>query len=78
MCSKYLCLPTLSLLAPACILFQRGQATDRSFTVPKGEWERTSRALNEYRILAAADDEALLHATEEPVEPGMPMPTYLV
>jgi murein L,D-transpeptidase YcbB/YkuD len=34
------------------------------------EYERTLRALNQYRTLAAEDDGALLSATEEPVEPG--------
>jgi murein L,D-transpeptidase YcbB/YkuD len=34
------------------------------------EYERTLRALNQYRVLAAEDDGALLQATEEPVEPG--------
>ena len=34
------------------------------------EYERTLRALNQYRALAAEDDGALLPATEEPVEPG--------
>jgi murein L,D-transpeptidase YcbB/YkuD len=47
-----------------------GQARDRSLTVPVDEYERTLRALNHYRVLAAEDDGALLHATEEPVEPG--------
>ena len=34
------------------------------------EYERTLRALNQYRALAAEDDGALLPATERPVEPG--------
>ena len=34
------------------------------------EYERTLRALNQYRVLAAEDDGALLQVTEEPVEPG--------
>jgi murein L,D-transpeptidase YcbB/YkuD len=34
------------------------------------EYKRTLRALNQYRVLAAEDDGALLQATEEPVEPG--------
>jgi murein L,D-transpeptidase YcbB/YkuD len=34
------------------------------------EYERTLRALNRYRAMAAEDDGALLQATEEPVEPG--------
>jgi murein L,D-transpeptidase YcbB/YkuD len=34
------------------------------------EYDRTLRALNQYRVLAAEDDGAFLQATEEPVEPG--------
>jgi murein L,D-transpeptidase YcbB/YkuD len=34
------------------------------------EYERTSRALDQYRVLAAEDDGALLPATDQPVEPG--------
>ena len=41
-------------------------------TVPRDEYERTLRALNQYRALAAEDDGAFLPATEEPVEPGDP------
>ena len=36
------------------------------------EYERTLRALNQYRALAAEDDGTLLSATEESVEPGEP------
>ena len=60
----------LSLLILACTAFRIGQAVDRSSTVPADEYERTLRALNQYRVLAAEDDGALLKATEEPVEPG--------
>jgi murein L,D-transpeptidase YcbB/YkuD len=34
------------------------------------EYKRTLRALDQYRVLAAEDDGALLQAIEEPVEPG--------
>jgi murein L,D-transpeptidase YcbB/YkuD len=34
------------------------------------EYERTLRALDEYRVMAAEDDGVLLEATEEPVTPG--------
>src|SRR5690348_18323896 len=67
---------TKSLLTPLILLtvasgvFRLGQARDRSLTVPVYEYERTLRALNQYRVLAAKDDGALLQATEEPVEPG--------
>jgi murein L,D-transpeptidase YcbB/YkuD len=39
-------------------------------TGPLDEYERTLRALNQYRVLAAKDDGAILPATEKPVEPG--------
>ena len=61
---------TLRLLILACAAFCFGQAADRSLHVPMDEYARTLRALNEYRMLAAEDDGALLPATEEPVEPG--------
>jgi murein L,D-transpeptidase YcbB/YkuD len=60
----------LNLLILACTVFRIGQAIDRSLTVPMDEYERTLRALNQYRVLAAEDDGALLQATEGPVEPG--------
>jgi murein L,D-transpeptidase YcbB/YkuD len=69
MSSKSL-LTTLILLTLACTVFRLGQARGRSPTVPVDEYERTLRALNQYRVLAAEDDGALLQATEEPVEPG--------
>jgi murein L,D-transpeptidase YcbB/YkuD len=37
---------------------------------PMDEYERTLRALNQYRVLAAEDDGELLPVTENPVEPG--------
>jgi L,D-transpeptidase YcbB len=39
-------------------------------TAPGDAYQRTLRALNQYRVLAAKDDGAFLPATEEPVEPG--------
>ena len=61
----------LSLLTLACTVLQIAQPIDRSSTVPMDEYERTSRALNEYRVLAAEDDGAPLQAAaQEPVEPG--------
>jgi murein L,D-transpeptidase YcbB/YkuD len=35
------------------------------------EYERIVRALNQYQVLAAQDDETLLPAPEEPLEPGV-------
>src|SRR3954447_6609309 len=60
----------LSFLFFACIVFQTGQSTDQSSTVPTGEYERTLSVLNQYRTLAADDDGAVLNATDEPVQPG--------
>jgi L,D-transpeptidase YcbB len=47
-----------------------GQARERFSTVPTPEYERISRALSQYQVLAAKDDGTLLPVTEEPVEPG--------
>jgi murein L,D-transpeptidase YcbB/YkuD len=47
-----------------------GQASERFSADPTAEYERTLRALNQYRILAAEDDGATLRATQKPVEPG--------
>lgn len=60
----------LSLLTLACTVLQIAQPIDRSSTVPMDEYERTLRALNQYRVLAAEDDGALLQAAQEPVVPG--------
>jgi murein L,D-transpeptidase YcbB/YkuD len=60
----------LSLFTLAFTTFRLGPASARSWTYPMDEYERTLRALNQYRALAAEDDGALLSATEEPVEPG--------
>lgn len=70
MSAKSLCITTLSLLTLACTVFRLGQARDRSLTALVDEYERTLRALNQYRVLAEEDDGALLQATEESVEPG--------
>jgi murein L,D-transpeptidase YcbB/YkuD len=59
----------LSLLRLACTALPLGQASGRSLTDPMDEYERTLRALNQYRVLAAEDDGAFLHASEKPVEP---------
>jgi len=63
-------LTTLILLTLACTGFRLGQAREQSLTVPVDEYERTLRALRQYRVLASEDDGAPLQATEEPVEPG--------
>jgi len=63
-------LTTLILLTLACTVFRRGQARDQSQMVPMDEYERTLRALHQYRVLASEDDGALLQAAEEPVQPG--------
>ena len=41
------------------------------------EYERTLRALNQYRALAAAEDEELLPATRNRWRPARHMPAYL-
>jgi len=68
--TKFLSRMILSLFMVACAVFWLGQARDRSQTHLVDEYGRTLRALNQYRVLAAEDDGGLLHATEEPVEPG--------
>ena len=45
-------------------------ATARSLTSRLHESERTARALEDYRALAAQDDGELLPATQDPVKPG--------
>jgi L,D-transpeptidase YcbB len=60
----------LSLLVLACIALRIEHAREKSLPDPLDEYERTLRALNQYRALAAEDDGTLLSATEEPVEPG--------
>ncbi len=63
-------LATLILLILALTVFRPGQARNRPLTVPMDEYERTSRALEQYRVLAAQDDGAQLPDIGEPVEPG--------
>ncbi len=46
------------------------QAPAKTFRAPSPEYLRTLKALEEYRILAAEDDGAILPETEKPVEPG--------
>jgi len=70
--SKSLRRTILSLLTLACIAFPLGQANEQCLTGLTDEYERTLRALNQYRMLAAEEDEdgAFLPATEKAVEPG--------
>jgi murein L,D-transpeptidase YcbB/YkuD len=68
--SKSLSRKILSLFTVAYTAFRLGQASDRLLKCPMDEYERTLRALNQYRALAAEDDGVLLPATENPVEPG--------
>jgi murein L,D-transpeptidase YcbB/YkuD len=60
----------LGFLFFAGIAFQTAQSMDQPSTQPTGEYERTLRALEQYRTLAADDDEAVLNATDEAVQPG--------
>jgi len=72
--TKFLSLIILGLLILACTVLRigRASASKGSVTTPRDTYacERTLRALNRYRDLAAKDDGALLPATDEPVEPG--------
>jgi murein L,D-transpeptidase YcbB/YkuD len=61
---------TLSSLALVSVVLWQGQATGRTWAVPGDEYERTSRALEQYRLLAAQDDGGLLPGNDVPVEPG--------
>jgi murein L,D-transpeptidase YcbB/YkuD len=70
MSSKPLNLLSLIFLTLACGIFRMGQARDRSVTSPMHEYERTARALSQYRDLAARDDGELLPVTEDAVKPG--------
>jgi len=60
----------LTLLVLAGTAFPLGLASEQLLTYATDEYERTLQVLNHYRALAAQDDEAVLSATEEPVEPG--------
>jgi L,D-transpeptidase YcbB len=60
----------LSLLILACAAFRMEYARERSLPRLMDKYERTLRALDQYRALAAEDDETLLPATGEAVEPG--------
>jgi murein L,D-transpeptidase YcbB/YkuD len=51
------------------MVFQPAQARDRVLA-EMPEYERTARALSQYRDLATSDDATSLPITEEPVEPG--------
>uniref|UniRef100_Q027N9 Peptidoglycan-binding domain 1 protein n=1 Tax=Solibacter usitatus (strain Ellin6076) TaxID=234267 RepID=Q027N9_SOLUE len=60
---------TLSVLILSCTVFQLGQARLRNPSVPPDEYERTLRALDQYRALAAAPDEVFVPVTGT-VKPG--------
>ncbi|HEY1494828.1 MAG TPA: L,D-transpeptidase family protein [Candidatus Solibacter sp.] len=61
--------PTLTLLIVSCTLFHLGQARLRIPTVPPDEYERTLRALDQYRALAAEPDEVFVPVTGT-IKPG--------
>jgi murein L,D-transpeptidase YcbB/YkuD len=61
----------LSIVALAlCACWVVLQAREKPWHGQTQEYERTLSALEQYRILAAEDDGALLPETEKPVEPG--------
>lgn len=62
----------LRIVALVCACSLPEQARDKSWPGRMDEYQRTLRALVEYRILAAEDDGAVLPETEKPVEPGEP------
>ena len=72
MSSKSVSLMILSLLIVAGTAFRLGQARERLFPVPFDEYERTLRALDQYRLLAARDDGAVLPSVDKDnmIEPG--------
>jgi L,D-transpeptidase YcbB len=70
MTSDSLCRIVLSVLTLACTALRPEHAQEQFLTYPTDEYERTLRALDRYRVLAANDDGALLAATEKSVEPG--------
>src|SRR6516225_4044345 len=62
----------LRIVALVCACSLPEHARDKSWLGRMDEYQRTLRALVEYRILAAEDDGAVLPETEKPVEPGEP------
>ena len=60
---------TLSVLILSCAVFQLGHARLRSPAVPLDEYERTLRALDQYRALAAESDEVFVPVTGT-IKPG--------
>jgi murein L,D-transpeptidase YcbB/YkuD len=68
--SKSRCRIILSLLTLASAAFPLGLANEQFLANATDEYERTLRALNHYRALAAEYDGTVLPPTEEPVEPG--------
>ena len=60
---------TLSVLILSCTVFQLGHARLRNPSVPLDEYERTLRALDQYRALAAESDEVFVPVTGT-IKPG--------
>jgi L,D-transpeptidase YcbB len=60
----------LYIAALVCACSLPGQAPDEPSFVPMDEYVRTSSALEQYRVIAAEDDGALLPETGKSVEPG--------
>ena len=60
---------TLSVLILSCAVFQLGHARLRNPSVPLDEYERTLRALDQYRALAAESDEVFVPVTGT-IKPG--------
>jgi murein L,D-transpeptidase YcbB/YkuD len=58
------------MVALACVCSLPQQARDKSLLVRMDECGLTLNALEQYRVLAAEDDGAILPETEKPVEPG--------
>ena len=70
MSSKSLRRMVLSFLILACVALRIEHGREKPLTAPMDEYERTMRALNQYRALASEDDGTTLPAIEETVEPG--------
>jgi hypothetical protein len=70
MSSQSLCRIILTVLTLACAALRPEHAREQSPTYSTDQYERTLRALDRYRILAANDDGVVLSATVKPVEPG--------